>query len=263
MKRIILLMLWQFGLLPGVMNVFADVVTMKDGSQVSGQVESGTEKDIRIKSADGSYSIVIDQIQSIQFDSPGGLITSGSTPSGSPAPALPQSITLPVGTEIAVRTIDRIDSKTADLNKEYAASLDDPLVVDGATVAPANANAFLRVTDVKHPKIKGRDSLSISLIAVVVNGQRVKVETGNVDSQSGSRAKSTATGAIAGGATGAVIGAVAGGGVGAAIGALAGGGAGAALGNVMGRKPVEIAPETRFTYKLTQPVAINSQEGSR
>ena len=34
----------------------------------------------------------------------------------SPAPAEPQSITLPIGTEIAISTVDRIDSKTASLN---------------------------------------------------------------------------------------------------------------------------------------------------
>ena len=60
-----------------------------------------------------------------------------------------QTITLAPGTEIAVRTIDRIDSKKASLSKEYAASLDDPIYVDGVIVVPANANAYLRVIDLK------------------------------------------------------------------------------------------------------------------
>jgi len=38
----------------------------------------------------------------------------------------PNDITIPSGTEIAVRTIDRIDSKKTQLNHEYAGSLDDP-----------------------------------------------------------------------------------------------------------------------------------------
>jgi hypothetical protein len=57
------------------------------------------------------------------------------------------SITLPVGTEIAIRTVDRIDSKSAKLNRDYAATLDDPIVVDGVTVVPANSNAFVQITD--------------------------------------------------------------------------------------------------------------------
>jgi hypothetical protein len=173
-------------------------------------------------------------------------------------PAEPPSITLPVGTEIAIRTIDRIDSKTADLNREYAASLDDPVVVNGVTVAPANASAFLRVTDKQSSGFTRRASLSLSLVAVNINGQKVKVETGKVDSKSGSQAKRTATGAAVGAGTGAAIGAIAGGGLGAGIGAAAGGAAGT-LGGVLMGKTVEIAPETRFTYTLTQPVVVNNQ----
>jgi len=173
-----------------------------------------------------------------------------------PARAEPRSITLPAGTEIAIRTIDRIDSKTADLNKEYAASLDDPVVVDDVTVVPVNANAFLRVVDKQSSGIKRRASLSIVLVAVMINGEKVKVETGKVDSKSGSQAKRTLTGTAVGAGAGAAIGAIAGGALGAGIGAAAGGAAGTIGGVLMGKK-VEIAPETRFTYRLTADVVIN------
>ncbi len=256
MKRILVQVIWQLCLMPGTC-VFADLVTLKDGGQMSGLVETGTQWEIRVKLLDSSRTIPIDQIQSIQFDG-----TPAVTTSAEPARIDPQGITIPVGTEIAIRTIDRLDSKTADLYKEYAASLDDPVVVDGVTVVPVNSNAILRVTDARNPKMS-RASLSITVIAVVVNGQRIKVETGNVDSQSGSRAKRTLTGAAVGAGTGAAIGAAAGGGLGAGIGAVAGGGLGAGIGNVMGRKPAEIPSETRFTYKLTQPVVLNDQGGAR
>jgi hypothetical protein len=179
----------------------------------------------------------------------------------SPASAEPQSITLPVGTEIAISTVDRIDSKTASLNREYAANLDDAVILDGVTVVPANASAFLRVTDLKNPKFK-RASLAISLVAVTVNGRRVEVNTDKVDSQSGSRAPRTAVGAAAGAGAGAAIGAAVGGGAGAGIGAAIGGLAGA-TGGVLTRKGVEVAPETRFTYKLTQPVSILLADSGR
>jgi hypothetical protein len=175
------------------------------------------------------------------------------------APALgqaeAQSITLPTGAQIAITTVDRINSKTADLKREYAASVDDPVVVNGVTVVPARANAFLRVTEVKNSRLK-RASMSISLVAVTVNGQRVAVDTDTVDSQSGSKVTRTAIGAGVGAATGAAIGAAVGGAAGAGIGASIGSVTGAGAGILTG-KPVEIAPETRFTYKLTQPVAID------
>jgi uncharacterized protein YcfJ len=176
-----------------------------------------------------------------------------------PAPAEQQSVTLPIGTEIAIRTIDRINSKTADLNREYAASLDDPVMVDGATVIPANTSAFLRVTDVQRAGFSRRASLSLSLIAVNINGQRVNVETDKVDSKSGSQAKRTLAGTAVGAGTGAAIGGALGGGAGAGIGAGIGAAGGAVAGKLMG-KAVEIAPETRFTYRLMRPLVIDYQE---
>jgi uncharacterized protein YcfJ len=167
-------------------------------------------------------------------------------------------ITLPIGTEIAVRTIDRINSKTADLHREYAATLDDPVIVDGVTVVSSQTSAVLRVVEMERSGFKRRASLSLTLIAVIVNGRRVEVSTDKVDSKSGSQAKKTAAGAAIGAGAGAAIGAIAGGGLGAGIGAAAGGAAGT-LGAVFSGKAVEIAPETRFTYRLTKPAEMNKQ----
>lgn len=296
-----MLILWQFGLLAGA-GLFADVVTLKDGRQISGSLESGNTQEIRIKVGADTQVLDVGQVSSIQFGvtlpaptapapaappappKVAAPVREASVPTPAPAPAPPApaasapslkssarapapsaargSITLPVGTEIAVRTIDRIDSKKADLNHEYAASLDDPIMVDGVEVVPANANATVRVTEAKGPGLTHRASMSICLASVTINGQKVKVETGTVDSQAGSQAKRTLTGTAVGVGGGAAIGAAAGGGTGAAIGAGAGAAAGTVAGKLTG-KGVEIAPETRFTYKLTQPVTIDSQGGQR
>src|ERR1700689_1524675 len=108
-------------------NVLADVVTLKDGSQISGLVESGGAREIQVKVGETSQPVSVDRIQSIQFDAPG-------VPS---TPTEPQ--TLPVGTRISIRTIDKIDSDTADEYKEYAASVDDAVVVNGVSAVPAKA----------------------------------------------------------------------------------------------------------------------------
>jgi uncharacterized protein YcfJ len=164
-----------------------------------------------------------------------------------------QTITLPIGTEISIRTIDRIDSKKADRSREYAATLDDAVVVDGVTIVPPNSSAFLRVVD------KSKAYLSISLIGLTIDGRRVDVNTDRVDSRRGSTAKRTAVGVAGGAGAGAAIGAIAGGGAGAGIGAAVGAATGGIFGH-MTAKPIEIAPETRFTYRLTQPVEIHSQQ---
>lgn len=173
----------------------------------------------------------------------------------------PQDITIPGGTEIAVRTIDRIDSKKTELNHEYAGSLDDPVIVDGVTAIPANTGALLRVAEVKNPRM-GHATLSLTLAAILIDGRRVNITTDNVDSRSGSKAKRTAIGGAGGAAVGAGIGALAGGAVGAGIGAGIGAGAGA-LGGMMTGKGVEIASETRFSYRVTQPIVITPRQSSR
>ncbi len=266
-----LLIFAAFVLLTGA-NAFADIVTLKDGRQITGSVESGGSKQLLIKVGNDSQVIAMDQVVSIEFN-PLATATLSAAPTATavptaaaPTPATAAtaspSITLPIGTEIAARTIDRIDSKKADKFKEYAASLDDPIVVNGVTIAPINSTAILRVTEIRNAKVKGRSSLSTSLVAVTIDGHRVNLETDAVDSQSGSQSKRTAIGAGGGAAAGAAIGAAAGGGVGAGIGAGVGAAAGA-VGAVLTSKGVEIHPETRFTYKLTQAVALTLPEGSK
>jgi hypothetical protein len=330
MKRILVLMVWQFGWLAGA-RLLADVVTLKDGRQISGEVERGNTTELRVKVGDKSQAIDLEDVQAIQFGvnlpasttaappqapaprpapaaapapptlrpappaapaplesapptlrapaaaadpaGPSAPPTLRSAPASAPTlrtapaaaaptttPAAPVGgITLPAGTEIAVRTIDRIDSKKADLSHEYAASLDDPVIVDGVEIVPANANAFVKVTEAKRPGLTHRATMSTALVAIVINGQKVRVNTEGVDSTAGSQAKRTLTGTAVGAGTGAAIGAAAGGAAGAAMGAGAGAAAGAVAGKLTG-KGVEIAPETRFTYKLAQPVAVNSQQ---
>jgi uncharacterized protein YcfJ len=271
----LLLFVGQFGLLAGA-NVFADDVTLKDGRQVSGFIEAGNTQEIRIRTEGRSEVIAVDQVQSIRFgteeaaparpQSPAPAAVPAPQPAPaaavSPAQARRHGITLPVGTEIAVRTVDRIDSKKADLSREYAGSLDDPIIVDGVEVVPANANAVLKVVEAQGPGLTHRASLATVLVAVIVHGQRLNLETAKVDSKAGSQAKRTLTGTAIGAGAGAGIGAAAGGGAGAAVGAGVGAAAGTIAGKLAG-KGVEVAPETRFTYKLTQPVLITPEETAR
>jgi hypothetical protein len=279
MKRALLVLLWQFGMLAGF-NAFADIVILKDGRRVSGLIESGNTQEVRIQTEGQTEVIAVDQIQSIRFGpqeatpprpsiaAPQTAAAVPVTPQPAPSPAAPpksaasHSITLPIGTEIAVRTIERIDSKKADLSREYAGSLDDPIEVDGVEIVPANENAVLKVIEAQGPGLTHRATLATVLVAVTIHGRRVRVETAKVDSKAGSQAKRTLTGTAAGAGAGAAIGAVAGGGAGAAIGAGVGAAAGSVVGKLAG-KGVEIAPETRFTYKLTQPVVINPEEAGR
>jgi Cu/Ag efflux protein CusF len=243
-------------------SAFADLVTLKTGAEISGVVESGTTRDIRIRTGGRLQVIAVERVRSIRFDAEAPAASSTApgttppeTPAEAPAAAAMRNPSIPAGTEIVVRTIDRIESKKADTKHEYMASLDQPVAIDGTMVAPVNSTAVLKVTGVKNAKVKGRSSLNLQVVALVVNGKRFPVQTEDVGSESGSQGKRTAIGAGAGAGVGAGIGGVAGGAGGAVAGAAAGAAAGTAAAVLFGQT-VKIEPETRFTFKLAHEVSL-------
>jgi hypothetical protein len=119
MRKVPLLMLWQFSLLAGTV-VFADVLTLKDGRQVSGVVESGNIQELHVKVGDQSQTIDIHQVQTIQFGAsapapqvvPPPPKSADLAPAASePVPAQPNSLFLKDGTRVAGRwwSIDDTD----------------------------------------------------------------------------------------------------------------------------------------------------------
>jgi hypothetical protein len=175
----------------------------------------------------------------------------------------PPAETIPAGTAIAIRTIDAIDSKGAELNHEYAASLADPVTVENVELAPRGASAILRVEEVKRAgKLSGRSSLTLRLIAITVGGRRVAVETGDITSKSGSQGAQTAKHSGAGAAVGAGIGAIAGGGLGAAVGAGVGAASGALISGLRTQR-VRVPAETRLTFTLSQAAPLTTNTASQ
>lgn len=104
-------MLWSLALLPGSL-LFADVVTLKDGRQISGTVESGNTQELHIKTASESQTIDIHDIQTIQFGAstpakpaaqPPPKAADAAPAKAEPATSQPNSLILNDGTHIAGR----------------------------------------------------------------------------------------------------------------------------------------------------------------
>jgi hypothetical protein len=167
---------------------------------------------------------------------------------------------VPAQTQLVVRTVDAIDSRSADLAKEYDAGLDTPVMAaDGTTVLPRGTGAVLRVMEVQQAgAVKGRASLTLQLFALVVNGQRVPVESSDVTSESGSQGAKATKGGILGGLAGGVLGGVLGGGGGAVKGAAAGAAVGVGVAAVSGER-VQVPAETRLTFTLAKAVSLQPQ----
>ena len=171
-----------------------------------------------------------------------------------PANAIAQGAFIPANTEVVVRTSEPIDSRQVDPQREYIAVLDEPLTVNGMSIAPKGADAVLHVVAANQAHgVKGRASLTLQLVAIVVDGARIAVTTDGVKSESGSQAARATKAGVGGAAVGAVIGGFLGGGSGAAQGAAIGGGAAVGTVAITGQR-IRVPSETRLTFVITADV---------
>ena len=178
-------------------------------------------------------------------------------PSEPVAPPPAPSVELQQGTNLVIRMIDGVDSEVNRVGQTFAASLDEPVMVDGQVVIPRGADMVVKLADAKESgKIEGRAVLTLALVSVRVNGRMVDMNSQTVSRESSSRGQRTAKVAGGGAALGAIIGAIAGGGKGAAIGAGAGAAAGAGAEEVTKGQRVKIPSETRLTFVLDSPVRL-------
>ncbi len=178
---------------------------------------------------------------------------------GDPA-ALPPVLTLPAGTWITIRLDQPLSSDHNQAGDAFTGTLMHPLVVNGLVVAHRGQTIGGRVAEAqKAGRVKGTSKLGLEVTEVrFADGQQLPVKTEWVQ-----RAGDTsvgrdvgAVGATAGG--GAAIGALAAGGVGAGVGALAGAAA-ATIGVLATRgKPAVVTPESVLTFRLAQPVALDT-----
>lgn len=225
----------------------ADTVTLRDGRVITGTYLGGSAREVRVDVDDQIRSLDIVDIAGIQFGAAG---TKEERPAASA-----DALTLPAGTKLVIRMIDAVDSEHNSIGQTFAASLDQPVMIDGQTVIPRGADAMVKlVDDQQSGKLTGRTTLTLDLVSVKVNGRMVDVNTETVTEQSSSRGARTAK--VAGGTAmlGTIIGAIAGGGKGAAIGLGAGAAAGAGAEIVTKGQRVRIPSETRLTFLLENAV---------
>jgi hypothetical protein len=173
---------------------------------------------------------------------------------------LPDTLTVPAGTVIQVRTTDWLSSEKSQTGDVFIATLVQPIVVDGWVVMRRNQNIIGHVTDAKKaPRGGGVSKLQLDLSQLtLVDGQLVPVQTTLLNASAGtSNGRAAAAVGLTTG-TGAAIGAGFGGGPGAAIGAGAGFTAGV-LGVLFTRgKPTIVPPEDVLTFKLESPLTIST-----
>jgi hypothetical protein len=179
------------------------------------------------------------------------------TPPTPPPVHQPESFTIPSGTIVTVRTIDRIDSSRNHAGDEFAATVESPVVVGDRVVIPRSSDARLRLVDSRSAgRMTGRSELQVELTSITVDGVSYPVQSGVYEQQGRSRSTRTAETVGGGAALGALIGAIAGRGKGAAIGAAVGAGTGAAVQAVTHGEQVKVPPETKLDFTLRAPLTV-------
>jgi len=245
----------------------ADTLTLRTGREIRGTYLGGSAREVKIDVGDRVQTLDVDEVERIEFSAPAsterGPLPSRSSqtnvfrPDVHQAVPPPAFVELPEGTNLVVRMIDGVDSEVNRVGQTFAASLDEPVLLNGETVIPRGADVVVKLTDAKESgKLTGRSELTLDLVSVSVNGRVVDVNTETVERESSSRGKRTAK--VAGGtaALGAIIGAIAGGGKGAAIGAGAGAATGLGVEVLTHGQRVRIPSETRLTFILETPVRL-------
>ena len=167
-----------------------------------------------------------------------------------------ERVVLPPGTEVAVRTNERIDSRDVVEGQTFSAQIEEDIRdTDGSVVIPRGSDVTL-VTR----RVEANSDITLDVDSISVAGRRYRVSTTDEELQSrkdgiGGNAR---TGRYVGGGAvlGAIIGAIAGGGKGAAIGAASGAGAGAAAQIVTRGREVHVPAESVIRFRLDRPLRL-------
>ena len=271
----------------GMLN--ADTLELKNGSVIKGSYVGGSDTTISFRVGSSVQQYALADITSLKFDdresaapvrspgfaerSPGErspenapatyapLQTPGSSAATSSADSIAratlQSVVVPSGTRVTIRTIDGVDSDKNHPGDKFLASLEQPLIVNDFTLAPKGASVYGRLQQVQAAgQLTGKSQLRLALTGIVINGQTYPLSSGDYEVSGKSRGANTATKVGGGAALGAVIGAIAGGGKGAAIGAGVGAGAGTAVQVVTKGDQVHVPSETLLEFTIDQPVSL-------
>jgi hypothetical protein len=266
--------------------VFAARLTMRDGTVFYGEFVSGTSQNIVFRDDNGvQRRFNLNQIQGIDF---GGINTAAAPYNDNNRPN--DSVNnnrredtyaqqrlgdntanrndtrhqgdwtiLPVGTSIAVRTDQDINSQNAAEGRTFPGSIvQDVADSNGNVVIPRGTPAMLIVRRMTEGGTLSSGSYVLDLDSVQVNGRRYVVETQEIEKGETGIGKNKRTAEYVGGGAvlGTLLGAIAGGGKGAAIGAIAGAAAGGGAQVLTKGHEIRVPAETILTFRLDAPLHL-------
>jgi len=248
-------------------GLFAARVTLRDGTVVTGRFVSGTESQIVFQDESGiRRTFSTNEVRTIDFSDV--TVPAYNQYNNDSANRVDNRrgyrVTLPVGTQISVRTDETIQTDTATQGRTYPASIQQDVRDSSGNIAiPRGARANLVVTRIDEGGRVSSGNLMLDLDSVDVNGRRYNVSTEDLrrgdDRGIGANRR---TGEMVGGGAvlGTLLGAIAGGGKGAAIGAIAGAAAGGGVQVLTKGREIRVPAETVLNFRLDQPLTLREAQ---
>jgi hypothetical protein len=259
------------------MPVWSDTLVLRDGRALSGTLTAANKNTISFQDRAGRRSrYLVREVDSVQFgdgphnsgnygrpenggrDNPGygNDQASRNQDSRDYGQSRMERVVLPVGTEVDVRTNERIDSRDVVEGQTFSAQIQgDIRDTDGSVAIPRGSDVRL-VTR----RVENNGDITLDVYSITVAGRRYRVSTADEELQNrrdGVGANERTGKYVGGGAViGAIIGAIAGGGKGAAIGAASGAGAGAATQIVTRGREVHVPAESVIRFRLDIPLRL-------
>jgi hypothetical protein len=179
-------------------------------------------------------------------------------PKPSPQPVVPQTITVPRGTDMAMTLDQTLTTKTAQAGQSFSARVADDVVVDGMVAIPAGSvvNGHLVLAQ-RSGKASGKAYMQLAYDQVVIDGETYNIESVS-DTVYGKGGGSKDAKLIGGSAVaGAVLGGLLGGGASdAAKGAVIGGAAGTGASLLTRGPDLEMKAGQTLTVSLDRSVAV-------
>ena len=173
----------------------------------------------------------ITAVESIVFSGPSEMAAESAS-----SPAMVDPYTVPSGMFLVVRMLDPIDSDVNQSGDTFRATLEEPIKVDGRSLASEGTSVEVQLVHVKQSgQLRGEEEIALQLQSITVNGMTYPLATDFAEVASEGK----------GGESAKVVGG------GAAIGA----GAGVAI-QVTRGKTIRVPSEALLSFKLEKSVRL-------
>src|SRR5579864_1550576 len=169
----------------------ADTLILRDGSRVEGTVTGFAARTITFLHADGvSRRYPTSKVDSIEFV---------SADRANPRAVSKHSLEAPAGTELAVRTVEVIDSRSSGVDQTFAAIVEhDVKNAAGGTIVPRSASAQLVIRQLSNDGAARSPEMVLDIRSITVDGRRYLISPTD-QAQESSTVRGTIVSAVPGG----------------------------------------------------------------